>query len=120
MTNTKKPTKRENYSALLNLAEVKANPTLVAFIEHEVELLDKKNSAEKKPTANQVANDALKSAILDDMVEGKAYTVTDIIKEIPCCADLTNQKVSALLRQLVNDGIIVKTEDKRKSYFTLA
>ena len=120
MTKTKKPTKRENFTALLNFAEVKANPTLVEFINHEIELLDKKNSAEKKPTAQQTANDSIKSAILGNMVEGKKYTITDLIKSVPECADLTNQRVSALIRQLVEKGEVVRTEDKRKAYFSLA
>ena len=120
MTKTKKPTKRENYATLLNLAEVKADPKLVEFINHEIELLEKKNSSEKKPTAQQTANDAIKVAILDNMVEGKMYTITEIIKAVPECADLTNQRVSALVRQLKDDGQLVRIEDKRKAYFSLA
>ena len=120
MTKTKKPTKRENFTALLNLAEVKADPTLVEFINHEIELLEKKNSSEKKPTAQQTANDAIKVAILDNMVEGKMYTITEIIKAVPECADLTNQRVSALVRQLKDEGQLVRIEDKRKAYFSLA
>ena len=117
---TKKLTKRDHFNALLNLAEVKADPKLVDFINHEIELLDKKNSADKKPTAQQTANDSIKVAILDNMVEGKAYTITDLIKTIPECADLTNQRVSALVRQLVEAGKVLRTEDKRKAYFSLA
>jgi DNA-binding transcriptional regulator GbsR (MarR family) len=45
--------------------------------------------------------------------------VTEIQKEIPECAELSNQKVSALIRQLKDAGLVVKTEDKRKSYFSL-
>jgi predicted transcriptional regulator len=41
-----------------------------------------------------------------------------MLKELDCVAELTNQKVSALMKQLVEDGSVVKTEDKRKSYFT--
>lgn len=119
MTKTKKPTKRENFSALLNFAEVKANPALVEFINHEIELLDRKNSTEKKPTAQQTANDAIKVAILDNMVKGTKYTITDIIKTVPECADLTNQRVSALIRQLKDEGKVIRTEDKRKAYFEL-
>lgn len=120
MANVKKMTKRDHYNALLNLDEVKSNPTLVDFINHELELLDKKNSADKKPTAQQTANDSIKVAILDNMVEGKMYTITDIIKSVPECAELTNQRVSALVRQLKDEGKIVRTEDKRKAYFSLA
>ncbi len=120
MANTKKFTKRDYYNTLLDLAEVKANPKLVEFIEHELELLDRKNSTDKKPTAQQTANEAIKVAILDNMAEGKMYTITDLIKSVPECADLTNQRVSALVRQLVDDKVVVRTEDKRKAYFSLA
>lgn len=120
MANTKKPTKRDHYNTLLALDEVKSNPKLVEFIEHELELLDRKNSTEKKPTAQQTANDGIKTAILDNMVEGEKYTITDIIKTVPECADLTNQRVSALMRQLKEAGLVVRTEDKRKAYFSLA
>jgi predicted transcriptional regulator len=120
MANVKKLTKKDKFNALLSIAEVKSNADLVEFINHEIELLDKKNSSEKKPTAQQTANEAIKAAILDNMVEGKRYTITDLIKTIPECADLTNQRVSALIRQLVDDKVVVRTEDKRKAYFSLA
>ena len=120
MTNSKKPTKRDNYNALLSIPAVAENDSLVAFINHEIELLDKKNSTDKKPTAQQTANEAIKTAILDNMVEGTKYTITDLIKNVPECADLTNQRVSALVRQLVDDKVVIRTEDKRKAYFSLA
>lgn len=120
MANVKKLTKKDKFNALLALAEVKSNPSLVEFINHEIELLDKKNSAEKKPTAQQTANDSIKAAILANMEEGKKYTITDLIKSVPECADLTNQRVSALIRQLIDKNEVVRIEDKRKAYFSLA
>lgn len=120
MANTKKLTKRDHYNTLLALDEVKSNSKLVEFIEHELELLDRKNSTDKKPTAQQTANEAIKVAILDNMAEGAKYTITDLIKSVPECADLTNQRVSALVRQLVDEKMVVRTEDKRKAYFSLA
>ena len=118
-TTNKKITKRDRFNALLSLSEVQANADLVAFIEHEIELLDKKNSGEKKPTAQQTANEVIKQGIVNGMQKGRLYTVTELIKEIDECADLTNQKVSSLLRQLISEGKVVKTVDKRKSYFQL-
>ena len=116
MTN-KKITKRDRFNALLNMAEVKANPDMVAFIEHELELLAKKNSADKKPTAQQTANEGIKQAILDGMENGRLYTITELQKSIPACAELSNQRVSALVRQMV--GVTIdRTEDKRKAYFS--
>ena len=115
MANTKKMTKREMFEM------IKANHNLsadeIAFIDHELELLAKKNSAEKKPTAVQVANEGIKADILDGMEIGKKYTITDLMKEIPACAELSNQRVSALVRQLVNDRVVERTEEKRKAYF---
>lgn len=113
-----KLTKAQKYAMLKELAEVKANPTLVEFIDHELELLAKKNSAEKKPTAQQTANEGIKSAIYEGMESGKKYTITDLIKSIPDCADLTNQRVSNLVRQLISEGKVVRSEEKRKAYFS--
>ena len=114
---TKKITKRDRFNALLNMAEVKANPDMVAFIEHVLELLAKKNSADKKPTAQQVANEGIKQAILDGMEDNRLYTITELQKSIPACADLSNQRVSAIVRQMVGVSIN-RTEDKRKAYFS--
>lgn len=90
------------------------------FVAHELELLSKKNSADKKPTAQQTANEAIKTAIVDGMEVNRLYTITELIKEIPECADMTNQRVSALVRQLVDAGLVKRIEDKRKAYFSLA
>lgn len=119
MTTTKKLTKRDHFTTLLNLSEVKANPVLVDFIEHELELLAKKNSAEKKPTAAQVANKGIKSAIYNTMQENRLYTITELIKEVPECAELSNQRVSALVRQMYDcaEPVLERVEEKRKAYF---
>ena len=116
----KKITKRERFESLLNMAEVQADPGMVEFINHELELLAKKNSSEKKPTAQQTANEAIKSAIVEAMEPNHLYTVTEIQKSVAECAELSNQRVSALLRQLKDDGVVVRTEDKRKAFFSLA
>ena len=123
MTNTNKLTKAKAWTIVKSIVEQSGHEQtaeLVAKIDNELELLAKKNSAEKKPTAQQTANEGIKSAIVDGMESGKAYTITDIIKSVPECAELTNQRVSALMRQLVEAKVVIRTEDKRKAYFTLA
>ena len=118
----KKITKRDNFNTLLGLADVQANPDLVAFINHELELLDRKNAntGEKKLTATQVANESVKEAILEEMEPNRLYTISEMLKVLPCCAELTNQKVTRLVADLVKVNAIVRTEDKRKAYFSLA
>ena len=116
MTTNKKMTKRDHFNALLNIEEVKNNEVLVEFINHELELLAKKNSADKKPTAQQIANAGIVDAVYEGMTENRLYTITEIIKEIPACADLTNQRVSAIIRGEL--GVkFERVEDKRKAYF---
>ena len=126
-TTTRKPTKRMNFEALLGIEAVAENPTLVAFIEHEIELLDKKNSAEKKPTAKQTANVGVKAEILEivQAEPNRLFTVSDILKALGN-ADFTNQKVSALMRQMYDTTgenpngeqfALVRIEEKRKAYF---
>ena len=116
-TTSTKLTKAQKFAMLRAIPAVADNAMLVEFIDHEVELLTKKNSAEKKPTAQQVANAGIATAIIEGMEPNRLYTVTEVIKSIPACADLTNQRVSALLRQLVEAGKVKRTEDKRKAYF---
>ena len=113
---TKKITKAQKFEMLLNLPAVQADEMLTEFIEHELELLAKKNSSEKKPTAQQTANKGIVDAIVNGMERDRLYTITDIIKEIPECADLTNQRVSALVRGVL-DTKIERVEEKRKAYF---
>jgi hypothetical protein len=97
-------------------------------MEHELELLAKKNSADKKPTATQVENEKLKDLIVEFMEEGEKYTITDFIKSIPELNEKTNQKVSAIVKQMyadedkgqkVEDFPLVRVEEKRKAYFML-
>lgn len=79
----------------------------------------KKNSAVRKPTATQTANAGFKIAIENGMELGKKYTITDLIKSISELADLSNQRVSAIVRQMVESGTVVREEIKRKAYFSL-
>jgi hypothetical protein len=54
--------------------------------------------------------------MLESMEVGKRYTITDLIKEIPVCAELTNQRVRALVGQLM-PTYIERIEEKKKAYF---
>jgi hypothetical protein len=111
---SKKMTKKDYFTAIMEKYPLSADEK--AFVEHELELLAKKNSSEKKPSKTQQANSALQEELLEQMEENRLYSITEMIKELPACADLTNQKVSALVRALTPDRI-ERIEDKRKAYF---
>lgn len=115
----KRITKREMFE------QIKANYALtdneIKFIDHEIELLTKKNSKDRKPTAQQIANENLKANIVAYLTEkAKPQTITEIIKGADECADISNQRISALCRQLIDENKIVRTEIKRKAYFGIA
>ena len=112
---TNKMTKKDYFK--MAIAET-SNAELIAFFNHEIELLDRKNATSThKETATQKANADLKSKILDSMAEDTRYTITEIGKLIGI---ESNQKVSALVRQLKMDNLVIRTEEKGKAYFTKA
>jgi predicted transcriptional regulator len=118
----KKMTKREKFEMLAKIAEVKANPVLAEFIEHELELLAKKNaSGNGKLTAAQITNNGIKEKILECMGKepNRLFTISEMQKVFPCCAELSNQRVSALIRQLIADGKVERLEEKRKAVFRI-
>ena len=112
-----KITKKEMFTMIK--AQVKDNAEMVAFIDHEIELLNKKAS-NKKATKTQEANIGIKSTILAVLEGGKSMTVTEMQGASTELGELSNQKVSALVRQLVEVGKVVKTIDKKVSRFSLA
>ena len=114
----KKLTKKDHFTALLALAEVQENQALVDFINHELELLSKKNTADRKPTAAQKENEGIKAIILAALTN-EPTSITDLQKKDASLANISNQKISALLRQLIIDNKVVRTEDKKKALFAL-
>lgn len=114
-----KITKREVIKMMMNEEVVKANPTYVAYLENELALLDKK-AQNKKVTKTQEQNKGIKATILKVLATIGSGTITDIQNGNEELSALSNQKVSALVRQLVESGEVVKTTDKKKSIFSLA
>ena len=123
---TKKMTKKDYFNELKNIPAVAENEALMNFIDHEIDLLNRKNTSstgEKKMTATQKENESIKEAIMETLKGSETgMTITEIMKACPICKEkeMSNQRVSSLVRQLKDDGVITKTEDKRKSYFSLA
>lgn len=80
-----------------------------------------KRHVSKADKEKQSLNETLKSAILNYMVIGTKYTVTDLTKSVPALvnSDASCQKVTNLCSQLLADGLLEKTIEKRKSYYSL-
>lgn len=92
---------------------------MVKFFEGRIEALDKK-SANKKATKTQVENEGIKATIKTAMATlGKAATVTEIQGADASLGELSNQRVSALLRQMIATDEVVKSVEGKKSLFSL-
>ena len=114
-----KMTKKEMFEMIKGVC---ANDTrIVDFCEHEIELLNRKSSKSTQ-TKTQIENENIKGAIVNALTEiAKPVTITEMQELNTEMANYSNQKLSALLKQLVeNDKKVVKTIDKKKSYFTIA
>ena len=119
---TTKMTKRDYFNAILAvLATVEDTDVsgLTAFVNHEIELLENKRST-TKPTKTQTENLAVKETIVSVLKEiGKPVTITEMQKFSADLAEFSCQKLSALLKQLVeNDKTVTKVTEKKKTYFS--
>ena len=112
----KKMTIVEMYEAIIGKVEGVLSAEEVAFLVERKDMHSKKN-ASRKPTKAQAENEGIKTAILDFMSDGVSRTVTDIQKAVGL---ESNQKASALVRQLKEADLLVREEIKGKAWFTKA
>ena len=77
-----------------------------------------KKGGSRKATARQKENEGVKDIIVANLTS-EGQTVTALLGKMNI-EGLTNQRVSALLRQLVLDGKVIKTVEGKKSYFSVA
>ena len=120
MANVKKITKRESFTEIKEILAELGKERLVKVMEHELELLAKKNaSTSGKMTPTQMANEEIKNGIVECLENepDRLFTITEMIKEFDCCKPYVNQKISNLANQLVKENKVAKVEEKRKSFF---
>ena len=117
----KKMTKKETINLLIDVLmgnkEVEDVQMFIDFLTHERELLERKSSNSGQ-TKTQKENEILKEKIVKTLKElNKFSTITEIQESNAELADLSNQKISALLKQLVDTNVIEKVIEKKKAYF---
>ena len=111
----KKITKKEMFAQIMSHL---TDESEINFIKHEIELLENKASQTRKPTQNQIENTVFKSEIIEFLNKGGKFSITDLQNAIDSLKELSNQRVSAILKQLVDSGEVVKTFEKRKAFFS--
>jgi len=112
----KKMTVVQMYDSIIAKVEGVLSADEVAFLEQRKEAHAKKN-ANRGQTATQKENEGIKNTILDFMEAGKSYTISEIQKGVGLDS---NQKTSALVRQLKESGLVTRAEVKGKAFFTKA
>lgn len=113
MTTTKKITKKAMYATVLDiLADAESRGfalpegmdfgALSDFVNHEIELLDKKaESAAKRAADKKVAGDALRDRIYGVLSDTDFKTTNEIVSALGD-PDVSSQMVTARLTQLIN------------------
>ena len=117
---TKKVTKKDNFAKVLSYIPA-TEVELVELIQKEIDALVKKsNTKSKAEKEKQAQNEELKNTLLRVLGSlDEPVSVTQLM-EYEEFAGLSNQKISALLRQMKLEGTVVRTEEKKKAYFSLA
>ena len=111
-------TKKEMFAEIRNI--VADNEEMVAFIDHEIELLDKKRTSARKPTKTQLENENFKADIITALTEADApVTIKELCAICPSIAGLTNQRVTHMLTDLRKNGQVARTYVKKIAYFAL-
>ena len=119
----KKMTKKEMFAMVIGVVgglEVEHKAEMLEFLNHEVELLEKKNSKSGQ-TKTQKENEVLIGQLELALAEfTRPVTISEFMKESTHeVSTLSNQKLSALMKKLVDAEKVVKTTEKKKSYFSL-
>lgn len=116
----KKMTKKEIFAELLTVDGVKENEMFVNFIQHEIELLNKPRSKRTGQTAKQIENQKIGEQIVEVIADyGHSMNIKMIKEAAPEYEDLSSQKLSAILRKFVEDGILVKEVIKKITYYNV-
>ena len=111
-------TKRDYFAEIRTI--VADNKELVDFIDHEVELLDRKRTGSRKPTAKQVENEGIKEKMLDALATvEKPVTIAELKGICEDIAEMNPQKIAPLLNALVAAGEVEKTYVKKVAHFAL-
>ena len=106
MANTFK-TAREFYNAIVNGSAI--TPDMVDFAKSAIEKMDNKNAHRRSTLSKaQVANEGIKTDIIEYMTENGKQSA----KSLADYFEVSTQKISALMKQMVDTGKISVSKDK--------
>ena len=121
----KRLTKKDYFEMIKEVCANRAD--IIDFCNHEIELLTRKNS-KGGATKTQKENEIVAEMLIKELAKiNKPVTITDLMNSSAIVKNyilengnpLSNQKISAIFKQLVENKKIVKVTDKKKSYFSI-
>ena len=116
----KRITKRDNYNELRGIAIELGREDLIKFIDHEIELLDRKANRTTL-TKTQKENIEITEVIYNVIAKfDEPATLAEIYEDETLSSNYSTQKVTALINNLVKAGRVIRTENKNKSYYSIA
>jgi len=117
---TVKVTKRDVINMMMAEEVIKSNETYVAYLTHELELLDKKKAGRKsgKSTKTQEMNENLKEIVLD-VCNAEGATITELQNKDEQLKAYSNQKLTAIVKMLEADGLVTRFKEGRKTLVKL-
>lgn len=117
-----KTTKMDNFTAIVAVLKNAERPDLVAVMEHEMELLAKKNANKSNtPTASQKENAEITEKLPSLLEAGKWYRLSEIKALVPELASASGtQRIAVICRKMEAEGLLTKMVEKRVIYYALA
>ena len=119
-----KVTKKEMFGRLIGIVENAAMSEdemneIIEFLNHEIELVSKKRNTQTKV---QKANVALIEKVYEAIAEAdKEVSIAEIYEMVRDVEGITSaNKVNALVKKLKDKGRVVRTENKKKAFFSIA
>ena len=114
----KKMTQKEMFNEIIALATKNGRSDIVEFAKGRIAVLDKK-SENRSQTKTQKENENLKVLILKVLNSAKAgMTITEIQNKDEILGSLNNQKVSAILRNMVKEGTVTRDTSTKITLFS--
>lgn len=126
-----KKTRKEIFEEMKEIFEEMGKGEYVHFCNHQIRLLDKKSNGSTGLTKIQKENEIIKDIVLEELAKYQGengITATELLKQSDVLSNyitvegknITNQKLSAILKKLVDEKIVSRMIDKKKSYFIIA
>lgn len=122
----KKITLKENFERLVKVVEGAdieevTRQELLTFIEGRVEQINKKATAPRKAdTEKAQENEKLAQAMLDILAgNGIPMTITEIMQGDEIFKGVTNQRLTAIMTKLKNDGTVARVVDKKNAKYII-